>query len=615
MKEIIQRTTEALKQRGHQANEQIVKRYKATEAEIEQLQRGFPVVSSIVIVGLILGVLWAIGDWLEILTWYFKWIFIPVSFVLAVWWFYKLDESLLTPDPSKENKEAGENELLPRTFRAGVIVLALAYLLTVEYVALRIQEPKSYAWLFWTVFGIVSLVGLWFPLRVLTEGDKTRLAVARVGVISWSLLAGWLTGSIAYSIASLVSPGPGKTENCGTPTIQPRGQNPIRIAVTLSGGGYRAASIHAGVLQVLDNETPIPIDYLTTVSGGSIIGAYYALGNPGQDFVTRLKHKPGLANDKFHILAVSRAFFSRSYRDSDAYADHFRRVYFGNSRLCAARKTTLIVNATNYTTRKREIFTSDPNDPRNNVPIADAVAASGAFPGAFEQKQIGDQYYIDGGVVENLGLEGLRTFLLEYQRPRPNILIISDASKGDENPKGEKKEFRIKLLNEAGATSYQALHRKLYRLFTNNHYDPEDAQHPPQPYFQGYQHLFSSSDSHDDFLFVFVLDGTSSAEQDYMKREETKVFKKEKECDLDESAQEENQCRALRVAKFNTLKELDENEVAMGAWVGQTIATRYADAIHCVIGEIPGLQSIADKAARTVKADETAKHCSSKVLP
>lgn len=53
-----------------------------------------------------------------------------------------------------------------------------------------------------------------------------------------------------------------------------------KIGLALSGGGYRAAAFHLGVLNKL-NEYKIlnKINTFSTVSGGSIIGAYYLLNN------------------------------------------------------------------------------------------------------------------------------------------------------------------------------------------------------------------------------------------------------------------------------------------------------------------------------------------------
>ena len=46
----------------------------------------------------------------------------------------------------------------------------------------------------------------------------------------------------------------------------------LTVAVTLSGGAYRAAAFHAGVLNALDR-AKIRVDYLSTNSGGSIVGS------------------------------------------------------------------------------------------------------------------------------------------------------------------------------------------------------------------------------------------------------------------------------------------------------------------------------------------------------
>ena len=51
-----------------------------------------------------------------------------------------------------------------------------------------------------------------------------------------------------------------------------------KIGLALSGGGYRAAAFHLGVLKKLKELNILDkIDIISTVSGGSIIGAYYLL--------------------------------------------------------------------------------------------------------------------------------------------------------------------------------------------------------------------------------------------------------------------------------------------------------------------------------------------------
>ena len=57
----------------------------------------------------------------------------------------------------------------------------------------------------------------------------------------------------------------------------------LRVGLALSGGGFRAAVFHAGVLEALE-DLGIRVDNLSTVSGGSIIGAYYAVGGEPKAF-------------------------------------------------------------------------------------------------------------------------------------------------------------------------------------------------------------------------------------------------------------------------------------------------------------------------------------------
>lgn len=51
-----------------------------------------------------------------------------------------------------------------------------------------------------------------------------------------------------------------------------------RIGLALSGGGYRAAAYHIGALRALHKLCVLnKVDVISSVSGGSIIAAYYAL--------------------------------------------------------------------------------------------------------------------------------------------------------------------------------------------------------------------------------------------------------------------------------------------------------------------------------------------------
>jgi predicted acylesterase/phospholipase RssA len=62
----------------------------------------------------------------------------------------------------------------------------------------------------------------------------------------------------------------------------------LRIGVALSGGGYRAALFHAGVLSALDDIHIVPGN-ISSVSGGSITSAFYALGGKPADLLTAVQ--------------------------------------------------------------------------------------------------------------------------------------------------------------------------------------------------------------------------------------------------------------------------------------------------------------------------------------
>jgi NTE family protein len=51
-----------------------------------------------------------------------------------------------------------------------------------------------------------------------------------------------------------------------------------KIALALSGGGYRVAAYHVGTLRALNRLKILDkVDVISSVSGGSIVAAYYVL--------------------------------------------------------------------------------------------------------------------------------------------------------------------------------------------------------------------------------------------------------------------------------------------------------------------------------------------------
>src|SRR6185503_13334019 len=79
-----------------------------------------------------------------------------------------------------------------------------------------------------------------------------------------------------------------------------------------------------------------------------------------------------------------------------------------------------------------------------------------------------ERKFIDGGVVENLGLEGIRRYLTLGSPPpaRPEVLIISDASQYSAGIEYKRKADLVKLIARSQSLSYTALHGQLYARYT-----------------------------------------------------------------------------------------------------------------------------------------------------
>jgi predicted acylesterase/phospholipase RssA len=245
-----------------------------------------------------------------------------------------------------------------------------------------------------------------------------------------------------------------------------------RVAIAVSGGGYRAALFHAGVLAGLEC-VRVPVSALSTVSGGSIIGSYYAVG--GEPHAFKAMVSAGLFNLKRELLHTGNLLrFGRSlfadilgrdhpdtrFTQTDVQASLVDRLLYRGLRMAdldSLEDPRLLVNVTDLVSSERiaigprGVLTPTSHDPVNrqdyanptglvggyaefsafrevtgerwpaNEPLAKIVAASGAFPGAmrpvavFVPSEPGDStttggWYIlaDGGIADNTGLASVR---------------------------------------------------------------------------------------------------------------------------------------------------------------------------------------------------------------
>lgn len=252
----------------------------------------------------------------------------------------------------------------------------------------------------------------------------------------------------------------------------------VRIGIAMSGGGFRAAVFHLGVLRRIAELGWLPdLDIMSTVSGGSVAGAFAAsrwpaVAEDGCDWTALERHivRPfielittrnfirewGLSLMQLPFRKLTDPTFTRTKLAGLRYGDLF----------CSGRRCSelpiqpyLVVNATSLTSMRSWRFTKDGmGDSRiglaewgeNPLPLGEAVAASAAFPPVFPPARIRRTDYVfsppvynespvpnypliavtDGGVYDNLGVEaiGKQSILPGIGKiAAPEFLIVSDA--------------------------------------------------------------------------------------------------------------------------------------------------------------------------------------------
>jgi predicted acylesterase/phospholipase RssA len=259
------------------------------------------------------------------------------------------------------------------------------------------------------------------------------------------------------------------------------------IAISLSGGGYRATAFHLGALSYLhaaeyQGENLLKrLRILSTISGGTLTGIMYALysakAKPFEacyDKLYQLLEQDKLVEKAFEKLNNPRNWddpnkskdvinaFSEVYHSDFFDREHFKSLFESTS----SHLTDVIFGSTEFTTGKQFRFTQNRGDGRfgnrdlnlpdsvaESVRLADAAAASSCFPGGFEpivmaidfsdsptgpiattwaEKGYQPTAIMDGGVIDNQGIEGVelaeRRSYHRDDQPFIGTYIISDVS-------------------------------------------------------------------------------------------------------------------------------------------------------------------------------------------
>lgn len=257
------------------------------------------------------------------------------------------------------------------------------------------------------------------------------------------------------------------------------------IALSLSGGGYRAAAFHLGTLSMLERLGLLAnVRMLSTVSGGTIAGVAYA-GSLAENITFSQFYRKlynFLHNTNVIKAALSQIQESTSINQVNAMPSLIRaaaRVYSSEELLGSktfellfnensVQLKELAFNATDFRTggcfrfqksdspqvrtgnNKAEV---DP-DVNRMIRLADIVAASSCFPSGFEpirfpsdfvwsqeigleniKRQLGGKFkddipLMDGGVFDNQGIDSIENIFKRKDR-EIELYIISDTDQRD----------------------------------------------------------------------------------------------------------------------------------------------------------------------------------------
>lgn len=227
------------------------------------------------------------------------------------------------------------------------------------------------------------------------------------------------------------------------------------IALCLSGGGFRATFFHLGVVRLLKELNCLKrVTHVFSVSGGSILAAH--LGLNWSDYTSS-------STDVFQELSDELVRFGqhdlrgriiRRWLLLQSRASTLQRQYdgfFKGARLQELPRTPRFYFLTTSMTtgrlcaftREEFVVVHEDGDvvrfPAEAQPIAQAVAASSAFPPLFPPLELdlpdlpraqfrNAEYLTDGGVFDNLGISRLHCLAPDAIKTGFAEIIVSDAS-------------------------------------------------------------------------------------------------------------------------------------------------------------------------------------------
>lgn len=225
-----------------------------------------------------------------------------------------------------------------------------------------------------------------------------------------------------------------------------------RLALSLSGGGYRAAAFHLGVLTFLHRIDLLRnVRAISTASGGSIAAAFYADSLARNETFEQFSDRftkflrdvdvidAALARGGKLITAAANVYaqhLESTLGDLQRSHDHLEELSF-NATDFANGVAFRFVKTQSSRVRSGNNYVRIAPEVAEKIRLADAVAASSCFPGVFEPIVFPDDFHLtgaaatplmDGGIYDNSGVESL---LLIRERCDLDAIIVCDADATD----------------------------------------------------------------------------------------------------------------------------------------------------------------------------------------
>ncbi|MFT5891173.1 MAG: NTE family protein [Dokdonia sp.] len=184
----------------------------------------------------------------------------------------------------------------------------------------------------------------------------------------------------------------------------------MSLGIVFSGGGMKGVA-HIGVIKALE-EFKIKPTHIAGTSAGAIVGGLYAQGIPWQEIVYFFKNTDIFSLKRY---ASRKPGFIDSLKFYDDLLAFFPNDSFEDLQL------PLYITATDIIKGESHIF--------NKGELILPLLASASFPGVFTPVKINNNYYIDGGVINDFPTEILKntceSIIGVYVNPLSTIEITS----------------------------------------------------------------------------------------------------------------------------------------------------------------------------------------------